>query len=307
MEISAEGINEVVEVGVRVKLKREMGLWNDNVLVGNLKLPLGSKARRHASFWKKDSFKLGHHELNHEMRDIMFLILGFQAFHSRSVDSDTLGLLIEQSQWRQPQGIPLSELQGLTTQVVQLVVVVNKLIGRAEEEKGAAINQAPLMVAATLEFQEIKCPTTSVIVYSNPSFTDSHSALNYVNDNSNSLMSDYCMDASVNFSECVCELYDGDESTEPKSEIDCTADLKTESTKLEVQIDFRKSKEYLQKIREAINHVLVLQYYEMDFYVDVFEPEIDFSVFDHLHDVPVEVSDFTLQENCPLHTAQIRI
>ncbi|WVZ12006.1 hypothetical protein V8G54_016536 [Vigna mungo] len=46
-------------------------------------------------------------------------------------------------------------------------------------------------------------------------------------------------------------------------------------------------------MREAANHVLVLQYYEMDFDADVCEPEIDFPVFDHMHDVPVEIADFT--------------
>ncbi|KOM43155.1 hypothetical protein LR48_Vigan05g075900 [Vigna angularis] len=46
-------------------------------------------------------------------------------------------------------------------------------------------------------------------------------------------------------------------------------------------------------MREVVDHVLVLQYYEMDFHVDVCEPEIDFNVFDHMHDVPVEVVDFS--------------
>ncbi|WVZ24054.1 hypothetical protein V8G54_002598 [Vigna mungo] len=146
------------------------------------------------------------------------------------------------------------------------------------------------MVATALEFQETKCPTTSI--FSNPSFTDSHSTLNSVNDNSNSLMNDDCMSASVDNFECVCEPYDRDESTEPHSEIDCTTDLKTEFAELEVQTDFRKSKEYLKKMREATNHVLMVQYYEMDFYANVCEPEIDFNVFDHVHDVPVEVVDF---------------
>ncbi|BAU03259.1 uncharacterized protein HKW66_Vig0154930 [Vigna angularis] len=240
----------------------------------------------------------------------------------------------------QQQGIPASELQGLTTQVVQLAAAVNKLIERVEGEKEASTNEAPLMVAAAAEFQEIECPTTSVTVYSNPSFIDSHSTLNFDDDNSNSLMSDDCMSASVDISECVCEpydhnytdthfeklvdgfrelavihdcnsfvvvpisdfttasaqlsenvYYDGD-SIEPHScfkEIDCTADLKVESTLLKVQTDFRKSKEYLKKMREAADHVLVLQYYEMDFDADVCEPENDFNVFDHMHDVPVEV------------------
>ncbi|WVY93173.1 hypothetical protein V8G54_032261 [Vigna mungo] len=64
------------------------------------------------------------------------------------------------------------------------------------------------MVAAAPEFQEIKCLTTSVIVYFNPSFIDSHYAFNFDDDNSNSLMSDDCMNASVDISECVCEPYD---------------------------------------------------------------------------------------------------
>ncbi|WVY91873.1 hypothetical protein V8G54_037387 [Vigna mungo] len=243
------------------------------------------------------------------------------------------------NQWQQ--GIPASEIQGLTTQVAQLVAAINKLTRKAEEEKGAAINEAPLMVVAAPEFQEIKCPTTSVTAYCNPSFIDSHSALNFDDDDADSLMSDDCMDASVDISECVCEpydhnytdadfeksiagfrelalirdcnsfvvvpisdlttsnvqlsdnvYYDGDESTKPHSEIDCIADLKIESAELEVQIHFRKSKEYLKKMREAVNHVLVLQYYEMDFDADVCEPEIDFTMFDHVHDVPVEVVDF---------------
>ncbi|KOM41041.1 hypothetical protein LR48_Vigan04g123900 [Vigna angularis] len=157
-------------------------------------------------------------------------------------------------------------------------------------------------------------------------------------------MSDDCMDASVDISECVCEpydhnytdadfeklvdgfrelavihdcnsfvvvpiydftttsaqlsenvYYDGD-SIEPHScfnEIDYTVDLKAESTVLEVQTDFRKSKEYLKKMREIADHVLVLQYYEMDFDADVCKPEIDFNVFDHMHDVPIEVVDFS--------------
>ncbi|XP_052732458.1 uncharacterized protein LOC128196250 [Vigna angularis] len=197
-------------------------------------------------------------------------------------------------QWQQ--GIPAYELQGLTNQVAELVAVVNKLTGRAEEEKEAATNEASVMVAATPEFQVIKCPTTSVTVYANPSLTDSHSVLNSVSDNSNSLMSGDCMNASVD-SESVCELYVGDESTEPHSEIDCivdlNSDLKVEPAELEVQIDFRKSKEYLKKMREAADHVLVLQYYEMDFDADVCEPENDFNVFDHMHDVPVEVVDFS--------------
>ncbi|KOM25836.1 hypothetical protein LR48_Vigan197s000500 [Vigna angularis] len=249
-----------------------------------------------------------------------------------------------QVQQQLPHGIPASELQGLTTQVVQLAAAVNKLIERVEGEKEASTNEAPLMVAAATEFQEIKCPTTSVTVYSNPSFIDSHSTLNFEDDNSNSLMSDDCMSASVDISECVCEpydhnytdthfeklvdgfrelavihdcnsfvvvpisdfttasaqlsenvYYDGD-SVEPHScfkEIDCTADLKVESTVLEVQTDFRKSKENLKKIREAADHVLVLQYCEMDFDADVCELEIDFNVLDHMHDVPVEVVDFT--------------
>ncbi|WVZ23433.1 hypothetical protein V8G54_001977 [Vigna mungo] len=46
-------------------------------------------------------------------------------------------------------------------------------------------------------------------------------------------------------------------------------------------------------MRKAANHVLVLQYYEMEFYADVCEPEIDFNVYDHVHDVPLEVADFT--------------
>ncbi|WVZ20942.1 hypothetical protein V8G54_008264 [Vigna mungo] len=218
----------------------------------------------------------------------------------------------------QPQGNPTSDLQGLTTQVTQLVANVNKLTRKVEEEKEAATNEAPLIASAALEFQEIKCPTTSAIVYSNPSLIDSHSTFNFDDDNSNSLMNDDCMSASVDISECVCEPYDhnytvadfeklvagfsaqlsenvycdGDESSEPHSEIDCTADVKTESIEFDVQIDFRKSKEYLKKMREAINHLLVLQYYEMDFYADVCEPEIDFTVFDHVHDVPVAVVDF---------------
>lgn len=40
-------------------------------------------------------------------------------------------------------------------------------------------------------------------------------------------------------------------------------------------------------------HVLVLQYYEMDFDADVCEPEIGFNVFDPVDDVPLEVADFT--------------
>ncbi|XP_052725678.1 uncharacterized protein LOC128194330 isoform X3 [Vigna angularis] len=64
----------------------------------------------------------------------------------------------------QQQGIPASELQGLTTQVVQLAAAVNKLIERVEGEKEASTNEAPLMVAAAAEFQEIECPTTSVTV-----------------------------------------------------------------------------------------------------------------------------------------------
>ncbi|WVZ24234.1 hypothetical protein V8G54_002778 [Vigna mungo] len=97
--------------------------------------------------------------------------------------------------------------------------------------------------------------------------------------------------ASAQLSENV--YCDCDESTEAHSEIDCTADVKTESIELDVQIDFRKSKEYLKKMREAANHVLVLQYYEMDFDANVCEPEIDFTVFHHVHDVPVQVADFT--------------
>ncbi|XP_052734642.1 uncharacterized protein LOC128197326 isoform X2 [Vigna angularis] len=221
-----------------------------------------------------------------------------------------------------------------------MVTVINQLTRKNEEEKGATNNEAPLMVAAAPEFQEIECPTTSV--YSNPSFTDSYYALNF--DNSNSLMSDDYMSASVDISECVCEPYDhnytdthfeklvdgfreltvihdcnsfvvvpisefttanvqlsenvyyDDDSTEPHSEISCTVDLnsdfKAEPIVLEVQTDFRKSKEYLKKIREAADHVLVLQYYEMDFDADVCELEIDFNVLDHMHDVPVEVVDF---------------
>ncbi|WVZ23608.1 hypothetical protein V8G54_002152 [Vigna mungo] len=157
-------------------------------------------------------------------------------------------------------------------------------------------------------------------------------------------MSDDCMSASDDISECVCEPYDhnytyanfeklvagfrelavihdcnsfvavpisdftttsaqlsgnvycdGDESIEPHFEISCTPDLNSDSKiePMEVQIDFRKSKEYLKKRTEAANHVLVLQYYEMDFDADVCEPEIDFPVFDHMHDVPVEIADFT--------------
>ncbi|KOM25185.1 hypothetical protein LR48_Vigan50s010500 [Vigna angularis] len=105
-------------------------------------------------------------------------------------------------QWQQ--GIPSSKLQGLTNQVAELVAPVNKLTGRAEEEKEAATNEAPLMVAAAPKFQVINYPTTSV--YSNPSFTDSHSALNSVNDDF--LMSDDCIDAFADFAECVCEPYD---------------------------------------------------------------------------------------------------
>ncbi|WVY90079.1 hypothetical protein V8G54_035593 [Vigna mungo] len=105
-------------------------------------------------------------------------------------------------------GIPASEIQGLTTQVAQLVAAVNKLTGKVEKEKGAATNEAPLIASVAPDFQVTKCPTTSVTVYSNPSVTDSHSALNSVDDNSNSLTSDDCMDASVDISECVCEPYD---------------------------------------------------------------------------------------------------
>ncbi|WVZ25385.1 hypothetical protein V8G54_003929 [Vigna mungo] len=46
-------------------------------------------------------------------------------------------------------------------------------------------------------------------------------------------------------------------------------------------------------MRKAINHVLVLQYYEMDFDADLCDPEIDFIVFDHMHDELVEVVDTT--------------
>ncbi|WVZ17801.1 hypothetical protein V8G54_010783 [Vigna mungo] len=192
------------------------------------------------------------------------------------------------NQWQQ--GNPASDLQGLTTQVAQLVAVVNKLTRRAEEEKGATVTEAPLTVAAATKFQEIECPITSV--YSNPSFTDSYYALNSVN--SNSLMSDDCMSAFVDSSECVCESYDHNYTDEPQSEICCTADLNSDLKiePIEVQTDFRKSKEYFKKMREAANHVLVLQYYEMDFDADVCEPGIDFTVFDHVHDVPVEVVDF---------------
>ncbi|WVZ02919.1 hypothetical protein V8G54_023725 [Vigna mungo] len=35
------------------------------------------------------------------------------------------------------------------------------------------------------------------------------------------------------------------------------------------------------------------KYYEMDFYADVRESEIDFNVFDHVHHVPLQVADFT--------------
>ncbi|KOM24973.1 hypothetical protein LR48_Vigan34s001200 [Vigna angularis] len=109
-------------------------------------------------------------------------------------------------------------------------------------------------------------------------------------------MSGDCMNASVD-SESVYELYVGDESTEPHSEIDCIVDLnsdfKIETVELEVQIDFRKSKEYLKKMREAANHVLVLQYYEMDFYADVCDPKIDLTTFDQMLNVPVEVVDFS--------------
>ncbi|KOM25575.1 hypothetical protein LR48_Vigan118s002500 [Vigna angularis] len=117
------------------------------------------------------------------------------------------------------QDLPSTDFQEMTNQVAQLVSTIKKLTRRAEEEKGVETNGAPLMVAAAPEFQVIKCPTTSVIVYTNPSFTNSHSVLNSVNDNSNSLMSGDCMNASVD-SESVCELYVGDESTEPHSEID---------------------------------------------------------------------------------------
>ncbi|WVZ20287.1 hypothetical protein V8G54_007609 [Vigna mungo] len=233
-----------------------------------------------------------------------------------------------------------SELQGLTTQVAQLIAGVSKLTGKAEEEKGAVTNEAPLMVAAALEFQEIKCPTTSTTIYSNPSLIYSHSAFNFDDDNSNSLMSDDCMSASVDIFECVCEpydhnytdayfeklvagfreltmihgcnsfvdvpisefttasvqlsenvYYDGDKSTEPQSEIGCTADLNSDLKiePIEVQTDFRKSKEYLEKIREAVNHVLVLQYYEMDFYADVYAHDDKYAVFE---DVKVDRADF---------------
>ncbi|WVZ13827.1 hypothetical protein V8G54_011393 [Vigna mungo] len=182
----------------------------------------------------------------------------------------------------------------MTNQVAQLVAAVNKLTRKAEEEKGAATNEAPLMVAVAPEFQEIKCPTTSTTIYSNPSFIDSHSAFNFDDDNSNSLMSDDCTSASVDFSECQV-YYDGDKNIEPQSEIGCTAhlnsDLKIEP--IEVQIDFIKSKKYLEKMREAANHVLVLQYYEMDFDADVCKPEIDFTMFDDMHDVLIEVVGFT--------------
>lgn len=157
--------------------------------------------------------------------------------------------------------------------MAQLVAAVNKLTWRAEEEKGAETNGAPLIVPAAPDFQVIKYPTTSVL--SNLSFTDSYYALNSVN--ANSMMSDDYMDASVDSSECVCEpydhnytdadfeklvggfrelavihdcnsfvvvpisdlttasaqlaefvYYDGDESTEPHSEIGCTADLNSD-------------------------------------------------------------------------------
>ncbi|WVZ14274.1 hypothetical protein V8G54_011840 [Vigna mungo] len=177
----------------------------------------------------------------------------------------------------------LDNIRGGGNDHMKFLLFLQKLTKGAEEEKGAETNGAPLIVVVALVFQEIKCPTT--FVYYNSYFTDSISALDSAN--VNSLMSDDCMSAFVDISECVCEPYDHNHT----------------DVNFEKLVDgFRE----LAVIHDCNSFVVVPisdftttsaqlkeQYYEMDFYADVCEPEIDFNVFDHMHDVPVEVVDFT--------------
>ncbi|XP_052724888.1 uncharacterized protein LOC128194125 [Vigna angularis] len=61
----------------------------------------------------------------------------------------------------QQQGIPASELQGMTNQVAELVSAINKLTGRAKEEEGTPV---------AIEFQGFESQITSGIVSCTPQF-----------------------------------------------------------------------------------------------------------------------------------------
>ncbi|BAU02057.1 hypothetical protein VIGAN_11147500 [Vigna angularis var. angularis] len=66
------------------------------------------------------------------------------------------------------QGMPSSELQGLTTQLAQLVAAVNKLTWKAEEENDATIKETPLEAPAFIESHTFESLTTSAIASSTP-------------------------------------------------------------------------------------------------------------------------------------------
>ncbi|WVZ00893.1 hypothetical protein V8G54_026962 [Vigna mungo] len=170
-------------------------------------------------------------------------------------------------QWQQE--IPTFEIQGLTTQ------------GKLKRRKELSITEAPLTVAAATKFQEIECPTTSV--YSNPSFTDSHYALNSTN--VDSLMSDDCMSASIDISECVYEPYDHNYTVADFEKLvasfrelamihDCNSFF------IVLIYDFTTASAQLSDNVYYDGDNLKLVYCEMDFDADVCEPEIDFTVVD---------------------------
>lgn len=48
------------------------------------------------------------------------------------------------------------------------------------------------------------------------------------------------------------------------------------------------------KINKAKNHVLVLQYFEMDFDADVCDPKSDFDAFQHVYGEPLENNEYAL-------------